>query len=46
VEDDIANVWGGVDNAAVGERYVRELEGAKGNRMLIPIWRMAPLCLI
>jgi hypothetical protein len=30
VEDDTANVWGGVGNAAVGERYVGELEGAKG----------------
>jgi hypothetical protein len=30
VEDDIANVWGGVGNAAVSERYVGELEGAKG----------------
>jgi hypothetical protein len=30
VEDDIANVWGEVGNAAVGERYVGELEGAKG----------------
>jgi hypothetical protein len=30
VEDDYANAWGGVDNAVVGERYVGELEGAKG----------------
>jgi hypothetical protein len=30
VKDDSANVWGGVGNAAVGERYVGELEGAKG----------------
>jgi hypothetical protein len=30
VEDDSVNVWGGVGNAAVGERYVGELEGAKG----------------
>jgi hypothetical protein len=30
VEDDSANVWGGVGNATVSERYVRELEGAKG----------------
>jgi hypothetical protein len=30
VEDDFAIVWGGVGNAAVGERYVGELEGAKG----------------
>jgi hypothetical protein len=30
VKDDFANVWGGVSNAAVGERYVGELEGAKG----------------
>jgi hypothetical protein len=30
VEDDYANVWGGVGNAAFGERYVGELEGAKG----------------
>jgi hypothetical protein len=30
VEDDIANVWGGVGNAAVGESYVGKLEGAKG----------------
>jgi hypothetical protein len=29
-EDDTANVWGGVGNAAVGERYVGKLEGAKG----------------
>jgi hypothetical protein len=30
VKDDTANVWGGVGNAAVSERYVGELEGAKG----------------
>lgn len=30
MEDDTANVWGGVGNATVGERYVGELEGAKG----------------
>jgi hypothetical protein len=30
VEDDSANVWGGVGNDAIGERYVGELEGAKG----------------
>jgi hypothetical protein len=30
VEDNSANVWGGVGYAAVGERYVGELEGAKG----------------
>jgi hypothetical protein len=29
VEDDSANVWGGVGNAVVSERYVGELEGAK-----------------
>jgi hypothetical protein len=46
VEDDSVNVWGGVGNAAVGERYVGELEGQKGNQTLIPIWRMAPLCLM
>jgi len=30
VEYDPAIVWGGVGNAAIGERYVGELEGAKG----------------
>jgi hypothetical protein len=30
VEDDSANVLGGVGNVVVGERYVEELEGAKG----------------
>jgi hypothetical protein len=30
VEDDSANIWGGVGNVAVSERYVGELEGAKG----------------
>jgi hypothetical protein len=30
VEDDSANVWDGVGNAAIVERYVGELEGAKG----------------
>jgi hypothetical protein len=30
VEDNTANVWGGVGNAALDERYVGELEGAKG----------------
>jgi hypothetical protein len=30
VEDDSTNVWGGVGNAAIGERYVGELEGIKG----------------
>lgn len=30
MKDDSANVWGGVGNAVVGERYVGELEGAKG----------------
>jgi len=30
VEDDTANVWGAVGNVEVGERYVGELEGAKG----------------
>jgi hypothetical protein len=30
VEYDLAIVWGGVGNAAIGERYVGELEGAKG----------------
>jgi hypothetical protein len=30
VEYDLATVWGGVSNAAIGERYVGELEGAKG----------------
>jgi hypothetical protein len=29
VEDDSANVWGGVGNVAVGERYVEKLEGGK-----------------
>jgi hypothetical protein len=46
VEDDSANVWGGVGNAAVGERYVGSWRGQKGNKTLIPIWRMAPLCLM
>jgi hypothetical protein len=46
VEDDSANVWGGVGNAAVGERYVGVGGGQKGNRILISIWRMAPLCLM
>jgi len=45
VEDDSANVWGEVGNAAVGERYVGEWRGQKGNQTLILIWRMAPLCL-
>jgi hypothetical protein len=30
VEDDTANVWSGVGNTTVGERYAGELEGAKG----------------
>jgi hypothetical protein len=30
VEYDPAIVWGGVGNAVIGERYVGELEGAKG----------------
>jgi hypothetical protein len=30
MEDDSAIVWGGVGNARVGERYVRELEGSEG----------------
>jgi hypothetical protein len=30
VEYDRAFVWGGVSNAAIGERYVGELYGAKG----------------
>jgi hypothetical protein len=30
VEYDLAAVWCGVSNAAIGERYVGELEGAKG----------------
>jgi hypothetical protein len=30
VEYDPAFVWGGVGNAPIGERYARELEGAKG----------------
>jgi hypothetical protein len=34
VEDDIANVWGGVGKPAVGERYVGELEGAKGQSVV------------
>jgi hypothetical protein len=44
VEDDIANVWGGVGNATVGERYVGELKGAKGQSDTV--WRMSPLCLM
>jgi hypothetical protein len=30
VEYEPAFVWNGVSNAAIGERYVRELERAKG----------------
>jgi hypothetical protein len=30
VEYDLAAVWCGVGNATIGERYVGELEGAKG----------------
>jgi hypothetical protein len=45
-EYDPAAVWCGVGNAAMGERYVGELRGQKGNRMLIPIWRMTSLCLM
>jgi hypothetical protein len=30
VEYDLAFVWGSVGNAAIGERYVGELDGAKG----------------
>jgi hypothetical protein len=30
VEYDLAIVWGGVGKAVIGERYVGELEGAKG----------------
>lgn len=44
MEYDLAAVWCGVSNAAISERYVGELEGAKGQPALIPIWRMAPLC--
>jgi len=34
VEDDIANVWGGVGNPAVSERYVGELKGVKGKSVV------------
>lgn len=46
VEYDLIDVWCCVGNAAISERDVGSWRGQKGNRTLMPIWRMAPLCLM
>jgi len=46
VEYDITAVWCCVGYAAISDRDVGELERQRGNRLLVPIWKIAPFCLM